>query len=287
MVVLVIAGLVMAVIAVLFAFQNATVVAISFGVWEFKQSLAIVLICTLGLGIIISMLLSLPSILKRDWRVNKQKKQILELEQQLQSQNKTQTQLQQEDLAKRDAVKELLQAFSLSDSVTGLLTKDATIQLTEHLLQQLKNQPNNPRYSSLVVIMLLVEPAKSQRNFADVGSENAVYKAIANRFKQTIMPDSFLGITDRKRFVSLVLGLRGTEVTEYAQYLRERITATPLQKADGTSLPLKINIGGAIAEPTDIVDSRSILKQAEQNLEHTLSSDRNYLEITEVTRKSL
>ena len=287
MVFLVIIGLVMAVLAVLFAFQNADVVAISFGVWQFKQSLAIILIVTLGLGIIISLLLSLPTILKRGWQNTKYKKKIADLEAQLKSQSQANSHQQQQMIARQDATQELLQAFDLSDVVTGLLTKDATVKMSDRLLQQIQNQPNNPRYSSLVAMLFKVEPEKSQLSFADVGSENAVYKAIANRFKNAIIADSFLGITDRKRFISLVLGLKGTEIIEYAVYLQDKITATPLQKADGSLLPLKVNVGGVIVDPTDRIDSRSILKQAEQNLETSLNRNRNNPEITEVTVKSL
>ena len=74
MVFLVIVGLIIAVAAILFAFQNATVVTISLGVWQFKQSLAIILLATLGLGIIISLLLSVPTIIKRGWQTSRQRK---------------------------------------------------------------------------------------------------------------------------------------------------------------------------------------------------------------------
>lgn len=50
MIFFVIAGLVMALGAILFAFPNSTVVTISFGVWQFQQSLAIVLLITLKLA---------------------------------------------------------------------------------------------------------------------------------------------------------------------------------------------------------------------------------------------
>ncbi|MGD1919914.1 MAG: lipopolysaccharide assembly LapA domain-containing protein [Pleurocapsa sp.] len=287
MVFLVIIGLIMAILAILFAFQNAAVVAISFGIWKFEQSLAIILIVTLGLGIIISLLLSLPTILKRGWQNAKYKKKIVDLEAQLESQNKTNSQQQQQTIAQQDAIQELLQAFDLSDTVTGLLTKDATVNMTSHLLKQIQNQPSNPKYSSLVTMLFKVEPGKSQLNFADVGSENAVYKAIDNRFRNATIPDSFLGITERKRFISLAVGLRGTEIIEYATYLQDKIMASPLQKADGSVLPLKVSVGGVIVDPTDKIDSRSILKQAEQNLEVSLNTSRHTPEITEVTVKTL
>lgn len=283
MILLVIVGLVMAILAILFAFQNAAVVTINFGIWELEQSLAIILIGTLGLGIIISMLLSLPTILKRGWQNSQQKNKIKELQGQLKNTNQTTLQQQQQSLAQQEAIQELLQAFAFSDTVTGVLNKDTTIALAEYLLQQMQQQPENPRYRSLVVMLCSIDPEKSQRSFADLGSENALYKAIAKRLKNAVTPDSFLGITERKRFISLVLGFRGMEVTEYANYLQAKITESPLQKADGVLLPLKMTIGGVVVDPTDLIDSRQVFKQAEQNLERALTQGRGSLEISEVT----
>lgn len=287
MVLLAIAGLLMAILAVLFAFQNAAVVTINLGVWQWEQSLAIVLIVTLGLGIIISILLSLPTILKRGWQNSQQKSQIAELRAKLRSTNQATLQEQQQSMTQREAFQEILQAFALTDEVTGVLSKAPTIELTEHLLRQMQKQPKNPRYASLVAMLVSFEPAKSQRNFADLGSENALYKAIAKRFKNAITPDTFLGITERKRFIGLILGLRGTEAKEYLAYLQEQITASPLQKADGVLLPLKMSVGGVIVDPTDLVDGRNILKQAEHNLEIALHRGRGSLEVSEVKEKSL
>ena len=287
MVLLVIVGLVMAIVAVLFALQNAAVVTVNFGVWQLEQSLAIVLLATLGLGIIISMLLSLPTILKRGWQNSQQRKKIDELKQQLRAKNQTTLQQQQSNLAQQESVRSLLQAFSFVDEVTGVLNKDTTVKLTEHLLQQMQQQPQNPRHVSLVAMLFSIDPAKSSRSFADIGSENSVYKASAKRLRNTIAADSFLGITERKRFINLVLGIKGTEVTEYAAYLQDSVTEAPLQKADGAMLPIKMSVGGVVIDPTDAIDSRNILRQAEQNLETALSRGKGSREISEVTIKSI
>lgn len=286
MVLLAIAGVIMAILAVLFAFQNAAVVTINFGVWQLEQSLAVVLIATLGLGIVISILLSLPTILKRDWQNSQQKQKISELQNKLRATNQATLQEQQQNLTQQEAIQELLQAFAFTDSVTGVLNKNTTIKLTEHLLLQMQKQPKNPRYASLVVMLISLDPAKSRRELADVGSENALYKAISKRFRNAVTPDTFLGITERKRFMGLILGLKGTDVTEYITYLQEQITATPLQKADGVMLPLKMSVGAIVVDPTDLVASRAILKQAEQNLEVALQRGRGSLEISEVVSKS-
>ena len=286
MILLVVVGLIMAILAVLFAFQNAAVVTINFGIWQLEQSLAIVLITTLGLGIIISILLSLPTILKRGWQNSRQKNKIAQLQTQIKSNNQLTFQQQQQTLAQQEATHELLQAFNLSDATTGLLNKKAAVELTEHLLQRMQNRPDNPRYAALVVMLIAVEPV-TRRNHDDLGSENAVYKAIAKRLTNAIASDSFLGITERKRFISLTLGLRGTKVTEYAAYLQEKVTEYPLQKADGTLLPLKMNVGGTIVQSTDVLDSRTVLKQAESNLEHSLELGQGSIEISELNLKTL
>ncbi|MEL6787388.1 MAG: lipopolysaccharide assembly protein LapA domain-containing protein [Cyanobacteria bacterium J06607_15] len=282
MVFLVIMGLVMAIAAVLFALQNAAMVTINFGIWQLEQSLAIVLLATLGLGIIISLLLSLPTILKRKWQNAQQKSKIEELQRQLRAKNQATLEQQQLTVVQQQAQQELLQAFSFAEEVTGVLNKETTIRITEHLLQQMQQQPKNPRYSSLVVMLFSLDPAKSSRSFADIGSENAVYKAIAKRLKSAVTADSFLGITERKRFISLVLGLRGQEIKEYVAYLQDSITESPLQKADGVLLPLKMTVGGVVVDPTDSVDSRHILKLAEQNLEIALKQGKGLAEISEV-----
>lgn len=285
MVLLAVAGAIMAILAVVFALQNAAVVTINFGVWQLEQSLAVILITTLGLGIIISILLSLPTILKRGWLNSQQKQKISELQNKLKATNEATLQKQQQSLAQQEAIQELLQAFALADSVTGVLNKNTTIKLTEHLLLQMQKQAKNPRYASLVVMLISLDPAKSRRDLADAGSENALYKAIAKRFRNAVTPDTFLGITERKRFIGLILGLKGTEITEYITYLQEQITASPLQKADGVLLPLKMSVGGIVVDPTDLVASRAILKQAEQNLEIALQRGRGSLEISEADSK--
>ena len=286
MILLVVVGLIMAILAVLFAFQNAAVVTINFGVWQVEQSLAIILISTLGLGIIISILLSLPTILKRGWQNSRQKNKIAQLQAQLKSNNQVTFQQQQQSLAQQEAALELLQTFSLSDAVTGLLNKNAAVQLTEHLLHQLKTQPNNPRYAALIVMLIAIEP-ESQRRKVDFEKENSAYKAIAKRLLNAVAADSFLGITERKRFISLTLGLRGAKISEYAAYLQEKVTDSPLQKADGSLLPLKMSIGGIIVDPTDVIDARSVLKQAEHNLESSLKTADGTIEISEANLKTL
>lgn len=284
MVLLVIIGLIMAIVAVLFALQNAAIVTINLGIWELEQSLAVIIIGTLGLGIIISTLLSLPTIFKRGWQNSQQRQKIESLQRQLKAKNQETLEREQFGIVRQETLEEILRALALTDEVTGVLSKNTTIKLTEYLLQQLTL---NPRYSSLVVMLVAVEPGKSSRSFAELGGENGVYKAIAKRLKNAIAADSFLGITERRRFISLAFSLKGTAVNEYLTYLQDSVTESPLQKADGVILPLKMTVGAVVVDPTDRVDSRQVLKQAEHNLEKALVKGRGNLEISEVAPKSI
>ena len=277
----VIFGLIIAIAAILFAFQNSAIVAINFGIWEFKESLAIVLLITLGLGIIISLLLSIPTFIKRGWKSSNQNKKITDLEYKLQSRSEEIARQEKTSEILQNNIRELLQAFELSDQGTGLLRKNTVVELLSHLLQQMR-QPDN-HYRSMCTLLILVEPAKANRNFINQ-SQDSIDRAIASRLKNAVSPDSFLGISDRNQFICLIPGLMGQEATTYSEYLRNKVTESPLQRTDGTTMPLKISIGGVIADPTDAVDKDSLLQQAEQNLEQAQES-RYFLKISEVTTK--
>jgi len=68
-----------AILAVVFALQNAVPITVSFLTWRFESSLALVLLITLALGILMSLLVSVPSMIKRRKIISSQKKKIQEL----------------------------------------------------------------------------------------------------------------------------------------------------------------------------------------------------------------
>jgi uncharacterized integral membrane protein len=79
-----IAALGLAVLTVIFALQNAIPVNVTFLVWEFEGSLALVLMLTFALGASVSSLLSIPAIVRRRSAMSNQQKKIEELENRLQ-----------------------------------------------------------------------------------------------------------------------------------------------------------------------------------------------------------
>ena len=84
-----IAAIIVAILAVVFALQNAVPIAVSFLTWKFESSLALVLLITFALGILMSLLVSVPSMIKRKRMISNQKKEIQELESSLQRENES------------------------------------------------------------------------------------------------------------------------------------------------------------------------------------------------------
>lgn len=69
-----------AIIAVAFALQNLAMVTVSFLFWSIDASLALVLLVTLAVGVLISVLASLPGLVKGKWTASGTKKKLSMLE---------------------------------------------------------------------------------------------------------------------------------------------------------------------------------------------------------------
>jgi uncharacterized integral membrane protein len=94
-----ITAIVVAILAVVFALQNAIPITVSFLGWKFESSLALVLLITLALGILMSLLVSVPSMIKRRKIISNQKKKIQELESGLheEAENKAEEEIESEE----------------------------------------------------------------------------------------------------------------------------------------------------------------------------------------------
>jgi uncharacterized integral membrane protein len=62
-----IVGIVFAIGAVLFALQNNVPVTVTFALWRFDSTLAVVLLIALGLGALIAALVSTPTVIRGQW----------------------------------------------------------------------------------------------------------------------------------------------------------------------------------------------------------------------------
>lgn len=73
-------GIGFAIGAVAFALQNNVPVTVSFIVWSFEGSLAMVLLLALGLGALIAGLVSSPAMIRRQWTGTRLRRQVDGLE---------------------------------------------------------------------------------------------------------------------------------------------------------------------------------------------------------------
>jgi uncharacterized integral membrane protein len=80
---LLILALIIAVIAVIFALQNTAAVSVSFFVWQFNQSLALVLLLAAFVGVIIGLLTILPGSIRTRWQLAARNKKIASLEKEI------------------------------------------------------------------------------------------------------------------------------------------------------------------------------------------------------------
>jgi putative membrane protein len=78
--ILLIFALIVAIIAVVFAVQNADPAPIRFLFWEAQMPQAVTLLTAALLGALVSLLASIPSLGKAKWLIRKQTKQITDLE---------------------------------------------------------------------------------------------------------------------------------------------------------------------------------------------------------------
>ena len=79
-------GIVVAIAAVMFALQNNLPVVVTVAFWSVEGSLALVLLASLGLGVLIAGLLSSPTVIRGQWTMGRLRKQVAELERQLAAQ---------------------------------------------------------------------------------------------------------------------------------------------------------------------------------------------------------
>jgi lipopolysaccharide assembly protein A len=73
-------AILIAILAVVFALQNLAVVTVSFLFWSIQGSQALVLLVTLAAGVLISLLASLPGLVRGKWSNAGQRKKLAALE---------------------------------------------------------------------------------------------------------------------------------------------------------------------------------------------------------------
>lgn len=88
-------GFVLGAAALLFAIQNTAVVALTFLGWQFTSSLAVVVLASVVMGILISILATLPAALSSSFRIMGLKKQNKSLVQEVEAHRSAQASSEQ------------------------------------------------------------------------------------------------------------------------------------------------------------------------------------------------
>lgn len=86
----------LAILAVAFALQNDMSVTVTFGIWSFDSSLAMMLVIAAGIGATISVLLSWPGFIKNQWVSSRLRRQVSKLEEDKAALEQRNTQLEEE-----------------------------------------------------------------------------------------------------------------------------------------------------------------------------------------------
>src|SRR5688500_875545 len=64
-------GLFLGAVAVIFALQNITTITVTFLAWQLEGSLALILLLAMGAGVVISLLLSLPEVIRKSFQISR------------------------------------------------------------------------------------------------------------------------------------------------------------------------------------------------------------------------
>ena len=76
-------GIAFAIGAVLFALQNTALVVVTLALWSVEGSLAVVLLLAVGVGVLITALLTTPTVIRAQWAAKRLRRQVADLERQL------------------------------------------------------------------------------------------------------------------------------------------------------------------------------------------------------------
>jgi diguanylate cyclase (GGDEF)-like protein len=172
---------------------------------------------------------------------------------------------------------ELLESLSLTDQLTGLLNRRAMDRALPHMLRQVGNRDANTRYRYLCLFVIDVDYFKRVNDTHGHSVGDSVLQAIAGRLQSNARPNSQLYRYGGEEFVCITQGLSPEAAWEYGEFLRSCIAKDPIKVSENLLLSVSISIGGAIASGTNLVDSQTLLRQADRCLYQAKGEGRNCL----------
>lgn len=250
---LIIAAIIIAFLAIAFALQNNIPVEVNLLVQQFQFSLALLLLSTLAIGVVVGLLVLLPTVIKRGWRITRAQKQTATLENELKVRDDALSTRDQNTSNLRQSHQNLLRALGLIDNNTGLISARVLPQTISALIQQMKLQPGNPKFDS---IGLLVVEAHRREPLGEVNTTERQNKlldeAIATTIRRNVTVDTWLycdsAAPEGAEFLCVLTGKDKSELRQYAETLQTALTQEPLQLADESMVAVSAKVGGAIAD---------------------------------------
>lgn len=274
--ILIIFALIISLVAILFALQNAYSVSVGFLIWRFYGSLALILLLTLAIGILIGLLVTTPTILRRGWLSTRQKKQLTQLEEEYQGQAQDASSQRKKLDLMRSSQMQLFAALGLTESQTGLLTSQSLVPALAYVLDQTKTKADSLGQRSTCLFVMEVEDIPP----TDAASSTVVWSVITQRLQHQLSPRSWLHFDGNNRWYCVTLGMTVEAATDYGEFL-STVLDEPLQMIGGSDLSVKFRIGGAIARQPTTLTSQQLMTQAEQMLEKSGLWDRSRFRMVE------
>ncbi|MEM9087392.1 MAG: LapA family protein [Cyanobacteria bacterium P01_F01_bin.53] len=277
----IVAAIMIAFFAIAFALQNNVQVAINLLLWNYQGSLAIVLLSTLAIGVLIGLLVLLPALIKRGWRVSRAKRQTAELENQLTNRSQELNAQVSNAERQRQSHENLLKALNLTDTNTGMLDAKMLPQTLSALIHQMKLQPGNRQFDS---IGLLIVDAHRKTPLGDVETtpaQNAQLDvAIASVIRRSVTIDTWLYCDSRDvngaQFMCVLSGVDKAGLWQYGDALREALIQQLLTLPNESVVAVEAKVGGALCDrnhPTN--QEKIIIDKAYQALSEAGKPSRN------------
>lgn len=276
---LVVLALAIALVAVLFALQNTGFATINFFGWIVEERLALVLLGTLAVGVIVGLLISIPSLIRRNMRISRHRRELDNLGWEFQKKDEEMTAQQREVQEIYHKHHDLLTALGLTDAQTGLLDEQFVALAVSYLLQKTASAARNPRYRSVSAFLVEAYPDPPDL-VLDQAVRERLLRAIALRL-QRMSPDYWLFHNGKGGFICIAPGLDTPSASAYTEALRTKLTEAPLDLDQGNPIPVTVSVGGAIALSSEHLDSSALLQQAHDALEHAKRRGRNRIRLVE------
>ncbi len=269
----IVSGLAIAFLAILFALQNTNLVTINLLGLQYQQSLALVLLLTLAIGVIVGLLVSIPAVIRRGWRVSRFQKQtdtLSGLLQDTEQQVATETQRVQ---AVHQRYQDLLSALDLKESTTGLLHSSILKQaLTRQLTALMAAASDPPSCFSLVMV-------KVQCDLVNGMDRQQLWRGLTHNLQQAATEQTWFYSDGQGLYLATVKGLDAKATSKYGETLQAAILASPPPVA--APMTLQASVGGAIASTAAPVDALQLINTAQTALTQAQERGRNRLRFLE------